>query len=61
MNYQIIYAEGDTIYAAALSLEHKVRNYIKLGWEPLGGISVSKDTYSHTLMYTLMQAMIIRQ
>ena len=57
MNYQIIYAESDTIYAAALWLEHNVRNYIELGWEPLGGISVSKDKYS----YTLMQAMIIRQ
>lgn len=57
MEYQIVYSsEIYEHFAAIRDLQDKVRELIKHGWQPQGGVSIVFSSYSHK--YVATQAMI---
>ena len=56
MEYKIVYSSKWMSYdVAAKELEENVQSLIKEGWEPKGGIAITRDKYDRFL---LSQAMV---
>lgn len=55
MEYQIISVMGETVTEACNELEERVKFYLRDGWQPQGGISVTHITIE---FYYACQAMI---
>ena len=57
-DYKIAYSQGKKPSEAIEELEKSVQGYLKLGWEPQGGVSVTTEVWYGTKFYIACQAMI---
>jgi len=56
MEYKIVYAKAEYIHSAIEKLEEDVKKHIKVGWKPLGGVSIVKP-YGTLTDHEVFQAM----
>ena len=56
--YTILQLHYNDIDEATERLNHEVQKYLKIGWVPQGGISISISKHGSTDFYTLAQAMV---
>ena len=60
MNYMVIVRENKIAEYAVAQVEKEVNEYMKMGWEPQGGLSVSRSE-THGIETTIVAQAIIKK
>lgn len=58
MEYKIVIAHGEFYKSVRIKVEEEVKELIKQGYQPQGGVSITNETYGNNVWYTITQAMV---
>ena len=58
MEYKIVIAHGESYRRVRIQVEEEVKELIKQGYQPQGGVSITNEKHGSNVWYTITQAMV---